>query len=125
MFVTKGMVRAHMCNRRGVPTSGAITFLLKDYGKRADVAAANLLLFIAFNFTIAGDLPRLGYLTFLDTILVTTFAVTALTVGYNLYLRWLATEREKEVAERIDRAALWAYPLAYIIALVAIAVAFL
>ncbi|WP_301664057.1 hypothetical protein [Methanoculleus frigidifontis] len=101
-----------------------ITFLLKDYGKRADIASANLLLFIAFNFTIADDLPRLGYLTFLDTILVTTFTITGATVAYNLYLRWLATERQKEIAERIDRFMVWSYPLAYITALTAIALLF-
>ncbi len=95
-----------------------VTFLLKDYGKRAEIASANLLLFIAFNFTIAGDLPRLGYLTFLDAVLVATFVITGTTVAYNLYLRWLATERQKEIAERIDRVMVWLYPAAYIAALV-------
>jgi len=95
-----------------------ITFLLKDYGKRADVASANLLLFIAFNFTIAGNLPHLGYLTFLDAILVATFVITGATVAYNLYLRWLATEAQKEIAERIDRVMIWFYPAAYIAALI-------
>ncbi|WP_292364917.1 MULTISPECIES: hypothetical protein [unclassified Methanoculleus] len=95
-----------------------ITFLLKDYGKRAEIASANLLLFIAFNFTIAGDLPHLGYLTFLDTILVATFVITGATVAYNLYLRWLATEAEKEIAERIDRVMVWFYPAAYVAALI-------
>ncbi len=95
-----------------------ITFLLKDYGKRAEIASANLLLFIAFNFTIAGNLPHLGYLTFLDSILIATFVITGATVAYNLYLRWLATAAEKEIAERIDRVIVWLYPLAYITALI-------
>lgn len=95
-----------------------VTFLLKDYGKRAEIASANLLLFIAFNFTIAGNLPHLGYLTFLDAILVATFVITGITVAYNLYLKWLATERQKEIAEGIDRVMVWLYPAAYIAALV-------
>jgi hypothetical protein len=95
-----------------------ITFLLKDYAKRAEIASANLLLFIAFNFTIAGNLPRLGYLTFLDAILISTFVITGATVAYNLYLRWLATAAEKEIAERIDRVMVWLYPVAYVTALI-------
>lgn len=94
-----------------------VTFLLKDYGKRADVASANLLLFIAFNFTIAGDLPRLGYRTFLDSVLITTFVVSGLVVIYNLYLKWLATLEQKETAEKIDRVMVWFYPFAYLIGL--------
>lgn len=103
---------------------GWVTFLLKDYSKRADVASANLLLFIAFNFTIAGDLPRLGYLTFLDAVLITTFVVSGLTVVYNLYLKWLATKEQKEVAERLDRVLVWFYPVAYIVSIVLITTAF-
>ncbi|WP_220682384.1 hypothetical protein [Methanofollis formosanus] len=103
---------------------GWVTFLLKDYSKRADVASANLLLFIAFNFTIAGDLPRLGYLTFLDAVLITTFVVSGLTVVYNLYLKWLATKEQKEVAERLDRVLVWCYPVAYIVSIVLITTVF-
>ncbi len=94
-----------------------IPFLLRDYGKRADIAAANLLLFIAFNFTIANDLPRLGYLTLLDSVLVTTFVISGLTVVYNLYLKWLATKEQMEIAEHIDRIMIWLYPLAYLLAI--------
>ena len=101
-----------------------IPFLLRDYSKRADIASANLLLFIAFNFTIANELPRLGYLTIMDSVLVTMFLVSGATVIYNLYMKWLATERAKEYADRIDRFMAWFYPLTYIIAVPAIVLFF-
>jgi hypothetical protein len=92
-----------------------ITFFLKDFSRRIEVATGNVLLFIAFSWSLAEDYPRMGYLTFVDVIMAITFIVNTLVVIYNVYLKWLETKEKREQAERIDRVADWIYPLVYIV----------
>lgn len=96
------------------------TFFLRDYVKRSDIAGANLLLFIAFNFAIASDLPRLGYATLLDWVMLFTFVFTSLIFAYNLYLRLLETRENIALAERIDKIMIWLYPVMYLTAFILI-----
>ena len=93
-----------------------ITFFLQDFGKRVDVTSANLLLFFAYNFTIANDLPRLGYMTYLDALLVGTFIISVLTLAYNVYLKRQDSKGRTAQARKIDRYMIWLYPLGFMFA---------
>lgn len=99
-------------------------FFLKDYGKRVDFAAGNLLLFIAFNFTIGNDLPRLGYLTLLDMLLVSAFLVTSLVMIISVFLKRAEALGKEALVRAVDRYVIIAYPLGYLIAVGVIALLF-
>jgi hypothetical protein len=102
-----------------------VTFFLKDYGQRIEVATGNLLLFIAFSWSLAENYPRLGYLTFLDAIMVIMFIVNAMVVIYNVWLKRMDLAGEGERANRIDNHLDWTYPLIYVVSLAAAVVWFL
>ena len=91
-----------------------VTFFLRDYGRRIEVASANLLLFIAFSFSLADNYPRLGYVTFLDALMAMIFVINALVVIYNVWLRKMEMAGDEANAERIDSILDWAYPIAYL-----------
>ncbi len=91
-----------------------LPFFLRDYSKRVDIASGNLLLFIAFNFTLSDDLPRLGYVTFLDKILLCMFLISGLLVLLNVYLRRLEVAGKEDKAAKIDRFTIWGYPVLYL-----------
>jgi hypothetical protein len=95
---------------------GWAIFLIHDYDTQIAAASGNLLIFIAFNFTIADELPRLGYLTFMDSLLLTGFVVSVLIFGVTLYLKRLATNGREDQAQNGDKLMLIIYPSVYLLA---------
>ena len=91
-----------------------VIFFLKDYGKQLEVASGNLLVFVAFNFTISNDLPRLGYLTLLDGLIITSFCCAALVVFISVCQKRLESKGKMGVASYIDKMVLIFYPLIYV-----------
>ncbi len=89
------------------------TFFLRDYTRRIEAAGANILLFIAFSWSLADNYPRLGYLTFLDAVMSVTFAVNVLVLLYNVVMKRLENQGKDERVQRIDSILDWAYPLLY------------
>lgn len=90
------------------------TFFLRDYTRRIEAAAANILLFIAFSFSLTDNYPRLGYMTFLDAAMAVTFIFNALVLLYNVFMKRVETEGRIERFEPVDHFLDWAYPLIYL-----------
>ncbi len=92
-----------------------VTFFLRDYALRIEVASANLLLFIAFSFSLADNYPHLGYVTLLDMVMMLTFVISALVIVYNVYLRRLELGGDAEKANRVDNVLDWLYPISIVV----------
>lgn len=92
-----------------------LTFRMRDYVKRVDLGITVLLLLIALNFTLGSDLPRLGYLTFVDVFIAATFIITAAVIVVNIQMRVLEIRDRKSDAARLDRVAMVAYWPAYLL----------
>ncbi|MFT7595776.1 MAG: hypothetical protein ACI8R4_003108 [Paracoccaceae bacterium] len=90
------------------------TFFLNEYRKRIELAGANLLVFVAFNWMISDDLPKLGYLTFLDFILQWMFVVTGAIIVFSVGLSRLKSSGREMTAQRVDNYVIkLVYPLGY------------
>lgn len=102
-----------------------ITFFLKDYARRIEIATGNLLLFIAFSWSLGDNYPRMGYLTFLDAIMAITFIINTAVVALNVYFKWLEQKDQREKADRLEAPFNYIYPLAYVISFSLAALIFL
>lgn len=92
-----------------------IVFWMSDegLGRRAGVSATGMLTVIAYQFVVAGSLPRFPYLTVMDRIALVALVSIAATMAVNL----LVSRRPPEDKLRLDRVCRVLFPAGYAAAL--------
>ncbi|MBW2716034.1 MAG: hypothetical protein JRD03_08155 [Deltaproteobacteria bacterium] len=90
------------------------------FSGRSRISATGVLTVVAYQFVFAENLPRVGYLTLLDQVMIGSFGLLAVTVLESLLVD-RANRQDPEKAIRIDRTARWLFPTVYALMLVTIA----
>ena len=78
------------------------------------VATTSMLTLIAYRFTLAGYVPRVSYLTRMDTFLLGASAIVFLILVVAVATAFLAARGRLETALRLERHCRWAFPLAVV-----------
>lgn len=84
-----------------------------------------LLSMVAFEFAIARDLPRVGYLTFLDAVFLASFTFCFLCIFEIAVVFLLQQHGRRPLAVKLHTNGRWAYPAAYFALIFILAVGFL
>ena len=84
-----------------------------------------LLSMVAFEFAIARDLPRVGYLTFLDAVFLASFTFCFLCIFEIAAVFLLQQHGRRPLAVKLHINGRWAYPAAYFTLILILAIGFL
>jgi hypothetical protein len=90
------------------------------FSGRSRISATGVLTVVAYQFVFAENLPRVGYLTLLDQVMIGSFGLLAVTVLESLLVD-RANRENPEKAIQIDRTSRWLFPTVYAAMLAAIA----
>lgn len=84
-----------------------------QFGPQIGMSATSMLTLIAFQFAMAGILPRLSYFTALDAFITASTGLVFLALVEALMTSYLVSVDRKELALRFDGVCRWAFPLAF------------
>ena len=82
------------------------------FSGRSRISATGVLTVVAYQFVFAESLPRVGYLTLLDQVMIGSFGLLAVTVLESLLVD-RANRNDPAKAIRIDRTSRWLFPTVY------------
>lgn len=97
----------------------------KEFDWLLKIPMTMLLSMVAFELAITRDLPRVGYVTFLDAVFVTGFTLCFLSILEILIVYLIHKRGAPQRAARIHAAGRWLYPLTYFGVLALLALFFL
>jgi Neurotransmitter-gated ion-channel ligand binding domain len=98
---------------------------VKEFDWILKIPITMLLSMVAFQFTITRDLPRIGYVTFLDAVFLASFAFCFLCTFEITAVYLLQKYGRRTLAVKLHTAGRWAYPAAYFGVLLILAIGFL
>ena len=97
----------------------------KEYDWHLKVPLTMLLSLVAFQFAIVRDLPKIGYITFLDGVFLLSFVLFFFAILEVTLVYLMQKGGHRPAAVRLHAAGRWAYPAAYFLGLAVLAIAFL
>ena len=86
------------------------------------VSSTAFLTLVAYQFAMAGSLPRISYLTLMDRLMLASFVLIAVTALQSVRVT-LRRESDPEAAARIDRNSKRTFPLIYALVAIGIVIA--
>jgi hypothetical protein len=90
---------------------------IENLADRLNVAFIGILTIVAYQFLIDGNMPRISYFTLTDAVLLFSFMLMCLSIYESLLVNTLWKRGRRAMAERIDKAAHWAFPVVYVLGL--------
>ncbi|HEY9811585.1 MAG TPA: hypothetical protein V6D13_19835 [Halomicronema sp.] len=79
------------------------------------IGLTNLLTAIAFSLSIAGSLPKVSYLTFIDGFITVSYIFIFLTIIEIVWAHYISQKGEKEVAQSIHIRGRWLFPAGFVL----------
>jgi hypothetical protein len=98
---------------------------VKEFDWIVKIPMTMLLSLVAFQFTVTRDLPRIGYITFLDAVFIASFVFCFLGIFEITLVYVLQKYDRRSLAVRLHTMGRWAYPLAYFSVVSVLAIGFL
>jgi hypothetical protein len=88
---------------------------VKEFDCLLKVPMTRLLSMVAFEFAIARDLPRIGYVTLLDAVFLASFGFCLLCIAEITLVFLMQKNGLRSPAAKMHSSGRWAYPLALLL----------
>jgi Neurotransmitter-gated ion-channel ligand binding domain len=98
---------------------------VKEFDWTLKIPMTMLLSMVAFQFAVTHDLPRIGYITFLDAVFLASFVFCFLGIFEITLVYLLQKHGRRPLAMRLHSSGKWAYPVAYLGVILILAIGFL